>query len=185
MNSKLSCQELVSKILEKVSMKLPQNLADKALVAVGIKPQTEEAKAWLNIKTMPEEICIVSLMCQNRMVLDYQSREYEFAIKKMIQAEAEYYRTLHLARSGKIQRINISHESDADEEGCAVRFLIEEHDDRHIGKSSETEVMEIFVFVDAGDAHQSRKAAWSVEPMLIDWARQSGRVKCVSHKPQF
>ena len=93
---------------------------------------------------------------------------------KMVQADAEYVRTYAQFCDGKIQREYISHESETTGGDCAVVYKIKEHNlDKKCG-FGEAPVMDIYVYVKTGDPHESRKAAWSVEPLLINWARESG-----------
>ena len=186
MDSKLTCPELANNIMAKVSEKLPPELAEKALIAIGVEPHSEEAKEWLGFKTFPDEICIVAYSYCGKIYKDLTSVEHEKALAKMVLAKAEYYRTYHLAVfEGKIQHSAISYEGYGKGTDCAVRYMIKEHDINKECGFGGGHVLDIYVYVETGVAEESRKAVWSVEPLIIEWADQSGKMWTSSHKPLF
>ena len=186
MNSKLTCPELANRIMAKISEKLPPKVAEKALIAVGVAPHTDEANEWLGFKAYPDEICIIAYSFNEAIRKDLSTVEHEKALGKMILAQAEYYRTYYQAMfEGEIPRSEISCEGLGSGEDCAVRYIIKEHDVNPECGFGEAMVLDIYVYVDVGNQHDSRMAAWSVEPLIMEWAHQSGKMWTSSHKPLF
>ncbi len=186
MDSALTCSELANRIIAKVSEKLPPELADKAIIAVGITPETAEAKAWLGYKTYPDEISIVAYSCQSKVFRNVSTAEHDKALAKMILAQAEYVRTYNQAtHEGTLGRSEISYEGLGSGTDCAVRYMIKEHDVNKKCGFGEAHVLDIYVYVDVGNQHDSRYAAWSVEPLIIVWAGDSDNMWTSSHKPLF
>ncbi len=185
MNSALTCLELANGIMAKASEKLPSELAEKALIAVGVTPYTKEARAWLGLRAAPDEICIIAYSYNGDYRENVSPIEHEKALGKMILAQAEYYRTYHLATfEGTILHSEISNEGLGDDD-CAVRYAIKEHDVNPECGFGAAPVLDLYVYVNVGNQHDSRMAAWSVEPLILQWADDSGKMWSASHKPLF